>query len=95
MKLETAEYKISLNHEELRDIAYCIKHDLLQSIDDHYNKLQQNQDGELVFEDHCKQKVRILKYLSNISGESIFDDFEYMKNKAFTDKRKERESIKP
>lgn len=90
MRIEKADYTIRITLDEVRDIAYCMKHDLLDSIERHYNCLQQNQDGEPVFDDLCKEKVRLLTELSNITGERIVENFKYVKNKMFEDKRIER-----
>lgn len=92
MKLNKAKYTIELDEQELRDLAFALKRALLESIEDHYNKLQQDMDGESVFDEQEKTEVCLLKELSMLSGIGIYENFEYMKKKAFTDRRKERES---
>ena len=91
MNLQEANYTIKLERNELSEICFCIKRSLLESIEDHYNSLQQNKDGEPVFDEQEKTKVFLLKDLSKLSGYDIYEDFLYMKNKMFAEKREERD----
>ena len=91
MNLEKAKYTIELDRSEVIEIAFSLKYNLLKSIEDHYNKLQQEKDGEPVFDDQEKSKVRLLEELSKLSGYQIFEDFQYQKTALFNNKRKERE----
>ena len=91
MNLQEANYEIKLDRQELSEICFSIKRSLLEDIETHYNKLQQEKDGEPVFDDQEKTKVRLLKELSKLTGYDIYEDFLYMKNKMFDEKRKERD----
>jgi len=95
MKIESAEYKIQLNSEEVRSLAYCVHRDLIRAIKDHYNCLQQGKDGEPIFKDMEKDKIRMMKFLFQIVGEFYFlinCESEYMS--MFEQKRKERQEGK-
>lgn len=94
MRIDKAKYTIELDKSEIDTISFSLKHDMLQSIDHHYNNLQQGKDGEPVFDDYEKDKVRLLKELSALTGLQIYEDFEYQKKRLFEEKRKERESKK-
>ncbi len=91
MKIESAEYKIQLNSDEIRGLAYCVHRDLMRSIKEHYNCLQQSKDGEPIFKDMEKDKIRMMKFLFQIVGEFYFSincESEYIS--MFEQKRKER-----
>ena len=92
MKLNDAKYTIELEKRELLDICYALKRTLLKSIDDHYNQLQQSKEGEPVFDEQEASEVRLLKELSNLCGQEIYEDFLYNKTDLFAKKRKERET---
>ena len=92
MRLDKANYTIDLDRSELSELVFALKHNLISSIESHYNTLQQEKDGEPVFDDQEKSKVRMLEELSALSGYQIFKDYEYTKKRLFAEKRKERES---
>ena len=92
MRLNDAKYTIELEKRELLDICYAMKNALLDSIKTHYNQLQQNRDGESVFDEQEDTEIRLLKELSNLSGQEIYENYLYNKIELFAKKRKERET---
>lgn len=68
MKLLTAEYEASFTRDELYMIAWALFGDLKASIEDHYNVLQQNKDGEHLFFEQESSKIQLMKETYACSG---------------------------
>ena len=71
MKIETAELKVTLTGDEARDIAYHIKYSLMASIKTHYNTLQQDVDGESVFNKQEKDGLRLMQEFFKAANDSF------------------------
>ena len=95
MKIEDINVKLSFNRDELYDLSFMIMKVLNNSIESHYNCLQQNKDGESVFFDYEKGKIKMLKTFTHLNARP--DEYDYFikqcKDK-FEKKRKEREEKK-
>ena len=91
--LKSATYNLELTNQQIYDIAWKLKCYLLDIIKSHYNKLQQNADGESVFFDHESSTLFLIKNFYELSGYgSFYTDMIREFKKLFADKRMERQT---
>jgi len=91
MRLHEAEYKINMNNQEVYNIATRLERTLLDSIDNHYNKLQQNQDGEDMFFEQEKSTINLMSDMYCLAGyRYIADSAIKTYKKKFEVRRKDR-----
>lgn len=91
MKIESGEIAIKITIDDAYDLACCINNYLNHSIVNHYNQLQQNQDGESVFFDHKGNYIHMAKMLYGASGYDSIHEYNIQEYKhMFAQKRKER-----
>lgn len=91
MNLEESTYLIKFDQQEIYDLLFCIHHDLMGSIERHYNNLQQNEDDESVFFEQRKNYLKFLKsFASMLDRIDIYDDYIEQYKKLFETKRAER-----
>lgn len=94
MNLKKAVYEISFEDSEVWDLASCIQSGLKRSIQDHYNCLQQDQDGEQLFFEQEKRKLYILQNFYGLLGvNSMYKSYENDYKRMFENKRKERQEV--
>jgi hypothetical protein len=83
---------IEMSGYEASNVGYALYNSLKESIERHYNNLQQQNDGEGVFNDQEYPKLNLMKMFFSAAGqyERYSDAIDEYKN-MFADKRKERE----
>ena len=92
MQIKDGETIIRLSHQEARDVSHYITRGLESAIENHYNCLQQDKDGEPVFFDHCKSILNSLEILCFSSGDTMLYEYSISKFKTmFKKRRDERE----
>lgn len=89
MRLVKGEYTVSLDNREAKEIAYAIHRSLIISIKEHYNRLQQNKDGEAVFFELNVVALGILRLMYSIIGDDAENRIREYKG-MFKIKRNER-----
>ena len=95
MDIKPTEITLKLSYDELYDLAFHIKYSLRQSIISHWNTLQQNQDGEGLFNERNANDLRMMKEMFEVCGhsssnENTINEFK----KLFAEKREERKNVK-
>lgn len=90
MHLVKGEYTVFLTNREAREIAYAIHKNLVRSIKEHYNSLQQGKDGEIVFFKNEATALEILKLMCSITGNGLAENRTNEYKGMFKAKRDER-----
>ena len=91
MKIKESTHLIEFTSDELYNIACDIARALKCSINDHYNCLQQDKDGESIFFDQEREKLNTLStFLMITDGESIYIMYVNQFKEMFAVKREER-----
>jgi hypothetical protein len=95
MRVLEAEITIEVKREDLDLIGYSLYYDLRNSIENHYNRLQGERDGEPIFNEQEGRKIRLMQdALSLIGHRDIAESFLREFKRSFSDKREEREKKK-
>ena len=92
MDLRKGEYQINLDSDEIYNLACHVFHDLRDSVNRHWNHLQQDTDGEQpFFEQEEKRGLKYLKFFCSIVGRNdVYDSWIYEIKYIFEERRKER-----
>ena len=91
MQIRDGKTTIELSHQEACDVGGYIARGLEAAIESHYNRLQQNKDGEQVFFEHCKDILNSLEILCFASGDVTLYEYFISKFKSmFKSRRSER-----
>lgn len=94
MDFKKGTFELSFQDNELWDLGYHIYNNLERSISEHYNKLQQEQDGESVFYEHNKNNINMMnKFFELVGRRDMPEMFEERFKKMFADKRAERAKV--
>jgi len=94
MNVQNCIVTVKLSRDELWLLATNLEYRLQQSIEGHYNCLQQGKDGEAVFFDREKERLELMKEFYGLhGGHSLhYDSFIRQARTAFQEKREEREA---
>ena len=82
MEIKGGETVIKLSHQEARDVSHYITRGLEAAIKSHYNRLQQDQDGETIFFEHCKETLNSLEVLCFAAGDVTLYEYSISKFKS-------------
>lgn len=93
MKVNNVKAVLEFDMNELDSLAFMIDQYLKSTIREHYNRLQQNKDGENVFFDHKNKNLEMLEIICSLRGRRIeYDQMIAQYKRMFAERRKERES---
>jgi hypothetical protein len=95
MEIRDGETVIKLSHQEARDVSHYIARGLEAAIKSHYNRLQQNKDGETVFFEHCKDILNSLEILCFASGDVTLYEYSVSKFKSMFKERRDERAKEP
>jgi len=95
MHVEDCNATVRLDRNELRIIGLAMKRSLFRSIEDHYNCLQRDEDGEQLFFEQEKVELRLIETFSCLYGEHLnYESLVQRAKKEFQEKREERAKVK-
>lgn len=91
MTIKPKTVEIVMTGDEVYTLAFTIKHDLEESIENHWNCLQQGKDGEELFFKENMEQLKIMQQFFEVSGYGqLFGQAVYEFKQMFEVKRAER-----
>jgi len=92
MNINVKEVEITLTGGELYETGCDISRSLRASISDHYNRLQQGKDGEPIFYEQERFKIKRMNEFLEHSGYShMIETFDRQFRELFAKRREERD----
>ncbi len=93
MRVAKTEITLELDRDEIDIIGWSLYRGLKNSIVNHYNKLQQEVDGEPIFYEQERMQINLMGDMVSLIGRrDLAENFDREFKGMFEDRRKEREA---
>lgn len=95
MNLKKAHYTIELEYQEMLDLFFSLKRNLVALVESHYTRLQQKKpnEGKVIMREQESSKFRYMNLFAGLLGRAdLMEGTEYEINQIFDRAQKEYET---